>query len=198
MVTMTLPVKNTYGGQIMYADGGYSPILIDNKIILGPEQLAVVGFGEYADFFEDRFNLLYNFGVDETIQIPSSIDKIETTFAETANNTIEGKVNAANGKSLRIMLQQFDSKGIPYRSWPGAPPDGKKVSEVIGIKVLQDEKEIPLHIEYDKMIWSGLSWGAAEIKQGAFDAGKSLTIQCSSAENYDLKLVANVYAVGYK
>jgi hypothetical protein len=191
MVTMTLPVKNTYGGQIMYADGGYSPVLIDNKIILGPEQLAVVGFGEYADN-------KYSMGADETIQIPSSIDKIETTFISAAKNTIEGKVNAANGKGLRITLQQFDSKGIPYRSWPGAPPDGKKVSEVIGIKVLQDEKKIPLHIEYDKMIWSGLSWGAAEIKQGTFDAGKSLTIQCSSAENYDLKLVANVYAVGYK
>jgi hypothetical protein len=191
MVTMALPVKNAYGGQIRYADGGYSPVLIENRLTLGAEQLVVVGFGEYADN-------KYNMGTDATIQIPLSIDKIETTFVENAKNTIEGKVNAADGKGLRITLQQFDSKGMPYRSWPGAPPDGKKVSEVIRISVLQDGKEIPLYIEYDKMIWSGLSWGAAEVKRGTFDAGKPLIIQCSSAESFELKLVANVYAVGCK
>jgi hypothetical protein len=67
---------------------------------------------------------------------------------------------------------------------------------VIVIKVTQDGKDIPLHIEYDKMIWSGLSWGAGEVKHGTFDPDKPLDIQCISKENDELTLKADIYAVG--
>ncbi len=197
IATIELPVHDTFGGQIMYRDGGYLPVLQNGKLTLGPEQLVVAGFGEFADFFEDRFNMLYNWGVDETINIPLSIDRVEANFAPTSKNTITGAVSAVKDKGMRIIMQQYYSNGDPCRSWPGAPPDGKKVSEVIRIKVTQDGKEIPTHIEYDKMIWSGLSWGVAEVKQGTFDHQKPLTIQCSSDEKDELKLTANVYAVGY-
>ena len=67
-------------------------------------------------------------------------------------------------KTSGYYFQQFDPNGLPHRSWPGGPPDGKKVSEVIKISATQDGKEIPLHIEYDKKIWSGLSWGSGRNK----------------------------------
>jgi len=187
---IVLPVDNAANGRFLYADGGYKPDVDVNILTIGPEQLVVVAYGEYAD-------RKYELGIDDTINIPLSIDKIEAAFTVIAKNTIQGKVNAVAGKDVRIIFQQFSKNGDPCRSWPGAPPDGKKVSEVILIKVSQDGKEIPLHIEYDKMIWSGLSWGAGEIKQGTFAADKPLDIQCISLEKDPLDLTANIYAVGY-
>jgi hypothetical protein len=188
---MELPVNSFNKTKILYADGGYEPTINGNKVIIGAEQLVVVGFDAYADE-------KYNMGTDDTIHIPFAIDKMESAFASTSKNLIEGNVTAPKGKDIRIILQQFDSKGQPYRSWPGSPPDGKKVSEVIKINVSQDGKNVPLHIEYDKVIWSGLSWAAAEVKQGSFDTNKPLHIQCSTGEKDELKLNADIYFVDYK
>jgi hypothetical protein len=55
-----------------------------------------------------------------------------------------------------------------------------------------------MHIEYDKMIWCGLSWGAAEINHKDYDENKLLTIRCMSTETYKLKLHGEVYATGYR
>jgi hypothetical protein len=188
--TFVLPVDNAAYPIILYTDGGFEPVADVNLLTIGPEQLVVVGYGEYA-------NEKYFIGIDDTINIPRSIDNLAVDFTPAAKNTIEGRVNPVEGKNLRIIMRQFYPNGDPCRSWPGAPPDGKKVSEVIKIKATQNGKEIPMHIEYDKMIWSGLSWGAGEIKQGAFDAGEPLIIQCSTDEKDELKLTANVYAVSY-
>ena len=49
------------------------------------------------------------------------------------------------------------------RSWPGGPPNGKSMATVLRITAEQNGKPLPLEIQYDKLIWSGLSWGAAEI-----------------------------------
>jgi hypothetical protein len=191
IVTMGLPVTTFNKTKLLYADGGYKPTVNGNKLTIGPEQLVVVGFDVYADG-------KYDLGVDNTIWIPTAIDRIESTFTEIGKNTIEGEINIPKGKGVRIIMQQFDAKGLPYRSWPGSPPDGKKVSEVIKINASQDGKDIPLHIEYDKVIWSGLSWAAAEIKQGSFDTGKTLHIKCTSGEKDELKLSANIYSVSYQ
>ena len=75
-------------------------------------------------------------------------------------------IDVTLNKNLCIVMQQYYSNCDPYRLWLGAPLDGKKMNEVIKIKVTQGGKEIPQHIEYDKMIWCGLSWGVAEITQG--------------------------------
>jgi hypothetical protein len=132
------------------------------------------------------------------VQIPVMIGELHTAVIPAGKNAITAKVNPVKSWGLRIILQQFDKKGLPYRSWPGAPPDGKKVNEVIRIAVTQGGKEIPLRIEYDKVIWSGLSWGAGEIGEKALDASMPVEIHCSSAEQVDLELGLRVYAVTYQ
>jgi hypothetical protein len=188
--TIELPASMVSRSKILYADGGFKPTIKGKQLTLGAEQLVVVGFEAYA-------NEKYHLGTDDTINIPLSIDKIETSFAVTAKNIIECQLNPVAGKDLRIIMRQFYKNGDPFRSWPGAPPDGKNVSEVIIIKASQDGKELPLHIEYDKMIWSGLSWGVGELKHETFDPTKPVSIQCLSKENDALKLTADVYAVVY-
>ena len=95
-------------------------------------------------------------------------------------------------------MQQFGDDGLARRSWGGAPPDGKRMNEYFKIDIIQHDKSIPTHIEYDKMIWCGLSWGAAEIKHSNYDPNIPLTIRCASAENYKLTLRVKVYATMYR
>jgi len=190
MATIELPSNDSPSHAILYADGGYQPKTDGKNITLGPEQLAVIGFGDYAQS-------KYNLGVDDTIQIPKTIDKLATNFTIPQKNTIWSKVDVPSGKDVRIIMQQFYKNGDPCRSWPGAPPNGKKISEMIAMMVTSDAKHLPLHIEYDKVIWSGLSWAVAEIKRGTFDPAKPLNIVCESLEPAELILKADVYAVSY-
>jgi hypothetical protein len=46
------------------------------------------------------------------------------------------------------------------------------------------------------MIWSGLSWGAAELRRGSFDPAVPVEIWCSTVEKEELKLEGRVYVVG--
>ncbi len=188
--TLQMPVENIRQSKLLYADGGFNPTIKNNSIILGAEQLAVVGFNAYAD---DK----YDMGKDETIQIPQNIIKIDAPFSLTQNNMIECTMKDLPGSDLRIIVQQFDKNGNPYRTWGGAPPNGTKMDELIKITVKQNDTVIETKKEYDKMIWSGLSWGVVEVKQSSFDKSKPLFIQCSTAEKVPLTLKANVYEVKY-
>jgi hypothetical protein len=186
-----LPVKAYNQSVVMYTDGGFKPYVEhNNELTLGPEQMVVIGLGEYA---LDKYNL----GIDETIHIPEAINKIKTDFASFKQNSIEADVHVTKGKHIRILFQQCSPDGLPHRSWGGAPPDGKKMDTFFKIEVKQGKKNIPIHIEYDKMIWSGLSWGAAEINPEAIDSSKSLHITCSTTEKGTLVLKADVYELDY-
>jgi hypothetical protein len=67
---------------------------------------------------------------------------------------------------------------------------------LIRITARQGGAILPLYVEYDKMIWSGLSWGAAELRRGTFDATLPVEIECYSAEKDELRLEGRVYANG--
>jgi hypothetical protein len=178
--------------RLLYADGGYKPVIADKGITLGPEQLVVVGTGVYADV---RFDL----GRDETIRVPVTSERVAAVFSVKEKNRVFASVDVGRyaGKNLRIIVQQFGTDGNPVRSWGGAPPDGKKMNELITIVVRQGGAVLPARVEYDKMIWSGLSWGVVEVEARAFDASVAVEIECSTAEKEEIKLEGRIYAVGY-
>lgn len=80
---------------------------------------------------------------------------------------------------------------------PGGPPNGKSVGTVLKIAAELDGKPLPIEMNYDKVIWSGLSWGAGEIRHADLIGARPLTIRCSSAEKNAVKLEARVYTVEY-
>jgi hypothetical protein len=178
--------------RLLYSDGGYKPSFIDKGVRIGPEQLVVVGTGVYAD-------AKYELGRDETIQVPVSASQVAAAFSVKEKNRISASVDVSGhaGKNLRVIVQQFGPDGNPVRSWGGSPPDGKRMNGLIVIVVRQRGTELPARVEYDKMIWSGLSWGVVEVEARAFDAGAPVEIECSTAEKDELKLEARIYAVGY-
>jgi hypothetical protein len=187
----TLPVNAFAGNAILYADGGFKPTLNGKIITLGPEQMAVVGFDEYADS-------KYDLGTDTTINIPVSIDRIDAKFAGSGQNTLSCAVNPVKGRDIRILMQQFGEDGFPKRVSGGPPPNGETLDHFLKILVTQGGKSIPLTIHYDKMIWSGLSWAAGEIKSGSFNGNRPLEIKCFSADTEKLTLKAEVYSVYYQ
>lgn len=177
-------------GRIIFRDAGFQPVLTGNKITLGPGQLAAVGFGRYT-------SLEFNLGVQEDVQIPRSITPLMANFASTGNNALEATVDAPARGDLRIIFRQHYQDGNVARSWPGGPPSGTSMGKVLKIEATQNGKAVPVEINYDKQIWSGLSWGAGEIKQGSFSAGAPVTIRCSSTEKDALRLEGQIYVVTY-
>ena len=192
---MELPVlsrvqKPLGEGRVIFRDAGFNPMLHDNRITLGPGQLAAIGFGRYGS---KEFDL----GVQEDVHIPVSIAPIPATFSAPTANTIEATIAAPAKGDLRIIFQQRDKDGNIMRSWPGGPPSGTSVGKVLKIVAKQDGKTLPVEINYDKQIWSGLSWGAGEIRRKDFIAGRPITIRCSSGEKAPVQLEGQLYEVEY-
>jgi hypothetical protein len=177
-------------GRVIFRDAGFVPVLKGNKITLGPGQMATVSFGRYA---APEFDL----GVQEDVRIPLTITPIDASFSDKGPNTIEAAIGPPAKGDLRIIFQQRGTDGQIMRSWPGAPPNGKTVGTVLKIVAEQGGKALPVEIHYDKQVWSGLSWGAGEIKQGDFARGVPITIRCSSAEKGTVRLEARLYTVNY-
>jgi hypothetical protein len=182
--------KRLQHGRVIFRDAGFLPVLRGNAIKLGPGQMAAVGFGRYA---APEFDL----GVQEDVRIPHTITPIDASFSEKGSNTIEATIGPPANGDLRIILQQRGKDGGILRSWPGGPPNGKTVGTVLKIVAEQGGKFLPIEIHYDQQVWSGLSWGAGEIKHGDFAGGVPVTIRCSSAEKDAMKLEARLYAVRY-
>jgi len=57
---------------------------------------------------------------------------------------------------------------------------------------------VPVNINYDKAIWSGLSWAVGEIKASLCQPGVPVNLRCRSAESKPVQLKAELYVVSYR
>lgn len=177
-------------GRILFRDAGFESVLSGNKITLGPGQMAAVGFGRYAD-------AKYDLGIQEDVRIPLSIRAVAAQFQPAESNAVIATTAPPEEGDLRIILQQRGKDGRLLRSWPGGPPDGIPVGKVLVLQATQGGKSIPIEINYDKMIWSGLSWAVGEIRCDTMHAGEPITIRCSSTEKGPVDLDCRLFAVKY-
>jgi len=176
-------------GRLLFRDAGFVPLLTGNRIKLGPGQMALVGYGKYAA-------PAYDLGIQDDVLIPRAITPLQATFAPKGKNTIEATLAAPEHAGLRIIMQQRSQNGEIMRSWKGGPPKGTNMGKVFLLRAEQNGRELPLEINYDKVIWSGLSWAAGEIKANDLQVG-AISVQCSSAENDPVQLEGRIYAVQY-
>jgi len=177
-------------GRVLFRDAGFVPVLHGNEITLGPGQLAAVGFGRYSSPQDDL-------GVQQDVQIPRSIAPVEANFASAGQNAIEATVQPPSSGDLRIIFQQYGNDGSVLRSWMGGPPNGTSMGKVLKISAEQKGKPLSVEINYDKMIWSGLSWGVGEVKHAGFSPNMPILIRCSSAEKNPVQLKGRIYSVQY-
>ncbi len=182
--------KGLAHGRVQFRDAGFAPVLAGTMIKLGPGQMALVGYGRFA---APEFDL----GIQDDVIIPRAIQPLQAHFSPPENNAIETAIAPPARGDLRIIFQQRGMDGYLRRSWPGGPPNGTPVGRVLTIHATQAGKDLPVEVNYDKMIWSGLSWGAGEIKHDAFDPSEPITIRCASAEKDTVQLEGKVFAVEY-
>jgi hypothetical protein len=181
-------------GTLLFHDAGYSPTLNGNRITLGAEQVAVAGFGVYAA-------AAYDLGVQADVVSPRAISPIGAAFTPSGRNQITATVVAPPADHLRIIMTQARN-GLAFRSTRGAPPNGKTLGSVLKISAQQTEENgatrtLPVSINYDKAVWSGLSWAVGEVEHAGMVPGQPVRITCTSAEPFPLDLKGEVYAVAY-
>jgi hypothetical protein len=176
-------------GRILFRDAGFQPDLSGHSISLGPEQMAVIGYGKYA-------RPEYDMGMEEEIVIPASISPVAAAFHPVDSHAVEATIQAPADKVIRIVMQQRTPEGDIRRTWAGGPPNGENMRNVLKIQALQNGQPLSVRINTDKVIWSGLSWGVGEVEK--FAPGEPLVIRCTSTERDPVKLDAAVYEVRYR
>ncbi len=174
--------------RILFADEGFEPSIEGNQVHLGPEQMVVIGTGKYA-------GEAYDLGKGDFNKIAKEIN--ELTFDKTATsgtNSLDAEVSVPANQNLLITIQQFDPKtNLPSRSTGGGEPNGTRLNKIFRLSVSQNGKEIQFRQDYDKAIWSGLSWIATEIEAEKINPGNPLKIHYESDEPLQPKL--KVFAV---
>jgi len=177
-------------GRILFRDAGFQTALSGNSITLGPEQMALVGYGQNA-------RSQYDLGIEDDVRIPVSIEPIPATFSSHGRNEVQASITPPPAADLRIIMRQRSPDGQIRRTWAGGPPNGKTMGKVFQIQV-QQARSIPVEIQYDKAIWSGLSWAAGEIRSAEIAANGPLVVTCFSGEKDEVKLEVQLYAVKYR
>ena len=177
-------------GKVQFRDAGFLPRLNGRQITLGPGQMAMVGYGAYAA-------PAYDFGVQDDVLIPASIQPIPSEFHTTAPSTIEASIEPPAKGALRVIMRERTPDGYLRRTWEGGPPSGQNMANVFTIEATQEGRTVPVHVDYDKIVWSGLSWAVGEIKAGDLDPRKPVQIRFHSAEKDAVKLEAAAYRVVY-
>lgn len=181
----TLPLP-TPAERVLFSDVGFTPRLNGAEVTLGPEQLAVLARGRFAG---DSFVL----GHEQDVRIPQVITPVEAAFKPAGETAVAATCPPPKpGETLRIIFRQMRDEA-PLRSTRGAPPDGIPLGRILRITARQQEREIPVRIQYDKAIWSGLSWAVGEVDGANLSSTASLHITCSTAEAPPVRLAAELF-----
>lgn len=175
-------------GAILFSDEGYVPELNGNELMLGPEQIALVGYGQYAD------RKKYNLGKEKDIIIPARIEKLPVAFQKVGDNTFQAVVTNLNFNStIRVLCSQKDSDGKYYKVSAG----NNTVGTMMQLKAMQGDKELPITIHYDKKLWSGISWVSGEISGNNINKKKPLIITYTLDDPTQVSVTGEVYKVDY-
>jgi hypothetical protein len=164
-----LPPSLGAGARILFTDAGRPPELAGETVRLGPGQLAVVGSGEFAD---PRWDL----GVQDDVLIPSSSEPLPAVDVMRGSRSIAATVAVPRTGTLRIMCSQSATDGRPWRVTGGPPPSGIPLGRLLVLKAEQGGRQVTLRLNYDRQIWSGLSWAVADVPARELDLGMPVRI----------------------
>jgi hypothetical protein len=185
------PDQPSFGpGRIQFRDAGFQPMLRGTQISLGPGQMAMVGFGAYA-------SPSYDFGIQRDVVIPRSISPFPISFRNTGAGSAEASIVPPSHGVLRIIEQEMTPEGQIRRTWAGGPPSGENMAKVFAFSATQNSRAIPIRIDYDKVIWSGLSWAVGEIDVNDLTPGIPLVLRFHSTEKDPIRLKGAAYLLEY-
>lgn len=190
--TIALPDKGFSTNMVIFSDAGFKPLIKANTITLGPEQMALVGYGSYA-------SKTYDLGIQEDVVIPIQAKALPFEVTNRANGTWSGEITPAVAGDLRLVFSLKDKDGQPVRITGGNMGNRASIGKMLYVEAVQDGKLIPLKVNYDKKIWSGLSWSVVEISGKDVLPGKNLlvTLKADSRQAQGANVSGMIYHVTY-
>jgi hypothetical protein len=112
-------------------------------------------------------------------------------------NSVEFTIEPPRYGKLRIIMQEKTPDGFIRRTWAGGPPSGENMATVFALSAKQRDRAIPIHVDYDKIVWSGMSWALGEINSADLTPGQSLLIHFHSSEKDPVLIDGSAYVVEY-
>lgn len=175
------------GAVLLFADAGFAPELRCGAVTLGPGQMALVGAGRFVA-------PEYNLGRGADLVIPKAIEPVFAVWRETGRNAVEAEFIPPAECRMLVQMQQFVD-GVPLRVNGGWLPEGRPMSEVLRITVEQDGRSVPLRCAHDRTVWSGMSWGSAEVAVGELHPEMPVRVRCEADHDTNVGIRTEVYAV---
>jgi hypothetical protein len=182
-----LPLFSNGGTRILFTDAGRVPVLSGGHLRLGPGQLTVVGSGDYAD---SRWDL----GTQADVQIPRNCEPLPIADVVQGPRSVSGSVLAPSRGALRIMCSQSGTDGRPWRVTGGAPPSGISMGKLLVLEAKQGGKRLEMSLDYDRQIWSGLSWAVADVSPKQMIPGLPVRITYTISDPKGNSGLANIRA----
>ncbi len=185
---LPLPVENGSSLRLLFRDAGFATELTSEGILLGPEQMALIGVGEFAHAANDL-------GTQEDVRIPQAACMLAEFTGGSDEHRVTHVLDAPPPEGrLRIVMQQRDASG-PLRFSGGAPPDGLTMEKLFILSAEQDGHKVAVEISYDKAIWSGLSWAVGEIDCSRLKNDRPVAVCCESKDLRPLTIHGTIYGV---
>jgi hypothetical protein len=184
---IVLPISQNKESRILFTDAGKVPVLTKGVLHLGPGQLAVVGSGTYAD---SRWDL----GTQADVLIPESCEALPTADVVQGSGSVSATVLAPRTGALRIMCSQLGGDGRPWRVSGGAPPSGISMGKLLVLKAEQDGRQLKMVRDYDRQIWSGLSWAVADVPPREMTPGLPVRVTYTVSDPKDKSGLAEIRA----
>ncbi len=190
--SLALPAS---GGRVLFHDDGFSPLLRNSEIFLAPEQLAVVvGFGKFD-------SEVWDLGSCGDNTVAASIRALSAKTSWDGSHQVSAVIEDPPASRLRVILKQFEpiseagGNVRSRKSTGGAPPNGTTLGKIFFLNAMQKDRSLSMKINYDKAIWSGLSWAVGEMEAADIRPGIPLKIVAGSLERAPVSLTIEVYAL---
>jgi hypothetical protein len=173
--TLALPdFDRSADADVIFADSGAAPEIMESGIRLGPEALAVVATGSLAG---------PTFGREHDVSIAREQTELPVENILTEKGRIRAQVRPGQAQAdLLITFQQSREWGDPVRTTGGWPPDGRPMDAVIRVRLKAGDSSLPFDQKYGKQIWSGISWAAVLVDKKDLPRDTPVDIEVSTEE----------------
>ena len=181
-------------GRVQFRDAGFSPELNGNNLTLGPGQMAMVGFGVFA-------TQEFNFGVEQDVVIPRSIEPVDANFHLAAPGVLEARIDPPIEGVLRIVVLEREPGSIAQAGAAGSVPAASRNNRFT-LEMTQGGRPIPLRSggsgrDGESILNAGLPWAVAEIDVNDLTPGIPLRVRFRCNEKPAVTLEGSAYQVIY-
>ena len=182
---------NQAKGRVQFSDVGFTPRLTGSSIVLGPGQMAMVGYGAFA-------GSVFDFGVERDVIIPRDVKPVEANFYSTETGALVASFEPPIDGVVRLILRprasggkasldpDFDSGGL-----------GNNAPQAVTLDATQYGRPIPVRLDNGNRLQHGIGWMVGEIDVDDLTPGVPLVVQFHSSNSDMASLEASAYAVEY-